>query len=1011
MRNLLFITAFLLAATASGYSAERIEGRIVPSDHSPHVSLAKRAIGEAYRYTVFDREAIRKRMASDPRYAAALEEARTSMAVFVSLDDEDIRRLILPANTKRALMVHRKGCPVHGGGTGVYQPFGQRVDILHPGRVQCPIGKEWYPNADFPDDGSGWLDNRPGSPTKGEWFYFTGWYNQWFLNSLPQYLKPLSMVWFLTGEDVYRHKAMVLLQRFMEVYPDIDSNDLTYDGNDWGTYVKMTGSFWEGSILLDIARSVEILSSSLDSGFLRQVEEKIYRPAYTAYRAKPSAANWGNNWNQALAKFATVAGDNDLLGFMLNDHPAAEAPVLDNQFFRDGFPFEASLSYASTYHQVAKSIAEAMGPDGRWVWDHPHVRASFHSFADLVCLDRFTHFAADMGSIVNTGWTLPLADITDAYLAYRTPEMARYLLRARNIAGSPDPTLEDLFRPALDLGEVQRTAARAPEERSTVAPVRGLAILRTGKGENRAALFLDYGYAHAAHSHADRLNINFFTEGREFIPEMGYPEYMDHIAPATGGWTTHTVCHATVEVDEKRQAPGTFGDLHAFADLEGVKYIDASCEDAYSWRGVDRYRRTLLLIDIPGGAYAVDLFRVRGGNRHDYLFHGPIGELALDGPSLSASAPGTLAGVNVPFGFAPNTGNPYDTANSGYQYLYDVRSGRADSLFSAAWTLPDSLTFRATFVPEGSETFISAMGYPRPATKLFPPMPFLIRRHDVTLGGEESRFATVLSTERDAPVIREVRRIELTGDPKNSGYALLIRHAFGEDIIVSSVSLGARVKSADGTIELSGMLGVLSRRTGQPARMTLVGGTAFRVEKQSVRLASPVFATTVREAGDNRLVLRDPLPAGSVGRLLLADRGPVCSVYRVTDVHETAADIYPSTWIGRGRVGTVNNDSGTILDGRAIFPLGEASYLSRENREKSGARNYYAGAWVTTPDGKFSYPLSTGGNSGFVIEKEKESVSLKREFPSGSDFYLYDLGPGDRVYMVNMKQAVFQPRK
>ena len=1004
MRNLLFIAVFLIAA-ASVYSAEPPAGRIVPSDHSLRVTLTKRKAGEAYRYTVFDRAAIRQRMASDSRYAAALEETRKGMAEFIALDDGQIRSLILPADTKRALMVHRKGCPVHGGGTGVYQPFGQRVDIHHPGQVQCPIGEEWYPNADFPDDGSGWLDNRPGSPTKGEWYYFVGWYNQWFLNSLPQYLKPLSMLWFLTGEEVYRHKATVLLERFMEVYPNIDSHDLTYDGADWGTYVKMTGSFWEGSLLLDIAKSVEILSPGLDADFLQRVEEKIYRPAYAAYRAKPSASNWGNNWNQALAKFAAVTGDEDMLGFMLNDHPAAEAPVLDNQFFRDGFPFEASLSYASTYHEVAKSIAEAMGSDGRWVWDHPHMRASFRSFADLVCLDRFTHFASDMGSIINTGWTLPLADITDAYQAYHTPELARYLLRAREIAGSPAPALEDLFHPALDLKEVQRTAARAQEERSTIAPVRGLAVLRTGKGEKRAALFLDYGFAHTAHSHADRLNINFFAEGREFIPEMGYPEYMDHIAPATGGWTTHTVCHATVEVDEKRQAPGTFGDLHAFADLDGVKYIDASCEDAYSWCGVDRYRRTLLLIDLPGGAYTVDLFRVRGGNRHDYLFHGPIGELELEGPALSAPASGTLAGVNVPFGLALNDGNPYDTANSGYQYLYDVRTSRADSLFSAVWTLPDSLKFRATFVPEGSETFIRAQGYPRPATKLFPPMPFLVRRHDHPDGAGESRFATVLSTERGAPVIREVRKIELTGDSKASGYALLVRHAYGEDIIVSTISPDARVKSADGSIELCGMLGVLSRRTGQPARMTLVGGTSFRVGTQNVRLARPVFTSTVREVGDDYLALRDSLPAVYTGRMLFADRGPVRSVYRVTGVRGAVASVYPPTWIGRGRVGTASDSSGTVIDGRAVFPLGETSTLSREKREDSGARNYYAGAWLTTPDGRFSYPLSGGGNAGFVIAKGKKSGSLNNEFPKGSDFYLYDLGPGDRVYLLNMRQV------
>ena len=83
-------------------------------------------------------------------------------------------------------------------------------------------------------------------------------------------------------------------------------------------------------------------------------------------------------------------------------------------------------------------------------------------------------------------------------------------------------------------------------------------------------------------------------------------------------------------------------------------------------------------------------------------------------------------------------------------------------------------------------------------------------------GAGESRFATVLSMESDEPFIREVRRIELTGDSGASGYALRVRHRWGEDIIVSTVSPDARVKSADGSIELCGMLGVASRREGRP---------------------------------------------------------------------------------------------------------------------------------------------------------------------------------------------------
>jgi len=55
---------------------------------------------------------------------------------------------------------------------------------------------------------------------------------------------------------------------------------------------------------------------------------------------------------------------------------------------------------------VIRVVTGVMGDEGRHLWDHPHLRATYSAYTDLVCLDRFTHFAADMGSLQNDGWTL-----------------------------------------------------------------------------------------------------------------------------------------------------------------------------------------------------------------------------------------------------------------------------------------------------------------------------------------------------------------------------------------------------------------------------------------------------------------------------------------------------------------------------------------------------------------------------------------------------------------------------
>ena len=459
---------------------------IIPSLHKINLfqeSKANTSIRD--RYNTFDREAIITMAAGDDRYLTAIENAKKSVRMLIEMSDDELRALIPPAQTKRAMMVHRSGCPVHGGGTAVYQPFGNRANLAYPLKAHCPIGGEEYPNSDFPDDGQGWLDNRAGSPTEGERYYFVGWFNQWFLNQMPAYFKTMAHVWFLTGEQVYRDKACVLLERFMEVYPDIDGKDLTYDGTDWGVYVKMTGTYWEGTRLMYLARGIELFLPTFDDEFIEEINEKIYRPAYDAYHAKPASGNWGNYWNTALTKIGTVTGDREILEFALYDHPAAEVPTLDNQFMRDGFPFEASISYASSYQFVASNVAVAMGDNGRWIWEHPHLRESFHAFADMVCLGRFTHFAADAGGIRNNGWTLPFSLVRSSYLAYRTPKLARYLLQAIDIHGMSDSvTLDDLFKEPLDMDEVRQTAARADRKRarlhrSVVSPYSGRALMTT----------------------------------------------------------------------------------------------------------------------------------------------------------------------------------------------------------------------------------------------------------------------------------------------------------------------------------------------------------------------------------------------------------------------------------------------------------------------------------------------------------------------------------------------------
>ncbi len=994
-----FISALFCALFLNTTSAAVFADGIHPGAYESSSildSLNRSGDNGGYNYQDFDRTKLLERFSSDGRYIDIFERAKASVAPIMAMSKEEVRGLILPADTIRAFMVNRSGCPVHGGGTAVYEPFGRSIDLEHPHTVYCPIGGECYPNKDFPDDGSGWLDTRPESPTKGQRFYFKGWFQHWFLRYIGILLKTMAQLWLISGDDSYRVQALTLLERFAEVYPDLDAKDLTYSGDDWDVYVKMTGSYWEGSVLYDIASAVEILHNNIPAPLLETIHENVYRAAFEAYRAKPAASNWGNNWNPPLAKFATVLGDKEMLDFMLNGHPAAQAPVLDNQFFRDGFPYEASLSYASTYHGVAIGVADAMNEHGKWVWNHPHMRESWNSFADLVCLDRYTHFAADMGSLNNKGWTLPVYIVEPAYRAYHTPVLARYLLQSMEINGVKGPdSLDDLFVAPLDIVELKSMAECAPDLKSTVGAVRGIGILRSGMGNNRTAFVMDYGYAHRAHSHADRLNINFFSKGREFIPEMGYPEYMDDTAPATGGWTTNTVCHSTVEVDEKRQVTGVFGDLTAFATLKGFAFMEANCPDAYVHRNVSEYRRSAALIDVPGGAYVLDIFRVSGGGRHDFLFHGPPVDVSFEGIEMPSPQEGTLAGKDVAFGEkAPET-HPYSLKNSGYQYLYNVRKKDISTPYTAMWRTENNQIFRAHFLPIGSETFIQTEGYPRPSSKSLPPMPFLIRRRDDARNKGYSTFVTALSVDKNERLIEHIERIELSPESHRSAVAIKVTHAYGEDILLSTSESGATLKSKDGRYELRGRCGLITKRTDSQETMSLIEGTLLRDGNQTVTLDTPSYQARITDVHEDRLILDREIMGTGMTSYAFVDRGNVRSVYRIGPNRDNSIDITPAPWIGKGIIGSIDHARNTIIDSRPVYPLGEV---------RSGERNYYDGAWITTLDGSTYHRLNCGDNEGFVLDSAT-GTGVPYAFKVGEPFLLYDCGPGDTVTITRTRQS------
>jgi hypothetical protein len=141
-----------------------------------------------------------------------------------------------------------------------------------------------------------------------------------------------------------------------------------------------------------------------------------------------------------------------------------------------------------------------------------------------------------------------------------------------------------------------------------------MAVLRHGQGPKSTVFTMGMSPA-GGHRHYDNLAIYYETGGRTILGDHGYLAE----APAQR-WVKDTFSHNLVIVDDQRQVFRSDGlrkpSLRMMATsplasvVEGASQVYAQCSD---------YRRLAVLVKGPAAeTFVVDIFRVQGGEKHDY---------------------------------------------------------------------------------------------------------------------------------------------------------------------------------------------------------------------------------------------------------------------------------------------------------------------------------------------------------------------------------------------------------
>jgi hypothetical protein len=884
---------------------------------------------------------------SDPATTAVVAKLRTACDRLLKMSDEELWEFVPPPDLPRALNVRfGADCPVHGAEVfrvGGHYPW--KLDPAKPFKVTCPVGGETYPSNDFAayykagrkekldtheryvDDGYGWVND------KGERFWFVGYYvfwQRWRREAIPG-VENLAHLYLLTGDPAAAHKACVLLARLAQVYPEMDYSTQAYHNGSWpsGYRGKIFDYVWENSTARSFATAVDNLWPALAvaddpalAAWLRQRGiENLRSYALTRLVNEDEKAVLDGNirgnmiFQETLLHCAMVHDNHDPAQGVTTEQAlnwimwggGEMGTMLANGVTSDGAGCENTPGYNEMWMTSFYSLADKLKPFGvdLFAFGSGKLKKMVDYYLDITVAGKYIPSIGDINGSVN-----PQPKIWDARIFRRAFDVYRDARHARALIQLGTPARE--LYPKASEAELKRTESEAADLGLVTRSLGGygLAVLESGSADNRRAAAMYYGSQGAWHGHKDRLNIEYIARDRTYMMEMGYPA---HWGDKADQWTMGTASHCVVLVNEEGHHGKPAGELCALADSPMVKLMDASVERVYPGT-VSLYRRTVGMIDVgKRHSYLVDIFRVRGGNQHDYNFHGlPDGKLSVEGVQLDAARPGTVAGDDVPFGKRPD-----NYKGSGYYYLFNARHGKPEGAWRAAWEQADANGLRLWMLPGSCQEIIVADCEPEFKPNAPKEIKYLLARNR----GEnlESAFVGVIEPYLRRPFIDSVERLRAArcGRPQDVT-ALRVSIGRRTDEIVSFLGGGpCRLESG---LETNAEFAAASFDHAGMLFAVIADGRSLSHKGASIRCGGPIKRRIAAiDYERNEITLDGPAPAGGalVGSAVIIGDANRTTNYTVRSVRRDGAravlgfgDVSPL--IGLGVVGEINAREGKL---------------------------------------------------------------------------------------------------
>ncbi len=657
---------------------------------------------------------IEKAKANVKKYAWAADIQKgivEAVQPWMKFSDEQLWDLMFGNTIMRSWMVWSNGyCPACKDPVPMYN---WEIDAFKmPWKVRCPGCKELFPKNDFyefyrsgldehgvfdpkiadrsllfnveypdskeplhkfgVDDGEGYVegDNR--------WRFIGAYliYGQW-KQLICGGIRNLSAGYVVTGNNIYVHKAGVLLDRVADLYPTFDfaKEGLAYEQSHGSGYVSTWHDACEetrelalaydqifealgddGELVTFLSRKAEQFKlSNPKSSFediQRNIEDGILRDAIqNRYRIE---SNYPRT-DIAIAVIKTILGwpkNRDEVYAMLDG-------IIEEATAVDGVTGEKGLAAYSTIgpSSMAELLEQYARLEPNFLRDifqrHPRLHQMYRFHFDTWCFQKYYPLVGDTGGF---------AQKVERYVGVSfsnnpglAPSMYTFLWNLYELTGDAsfvqilyhanDNTADGLpFDLFADNPETfQREVSEVIDHEGADFKVGSvnkqqwhLAILRSGQGADARALWLHYDSG-GRHSHADGMNLGLFAKGLDLMPDFGYPpvQYGGWGSPRAV-WYRMTASHNTVVVDGQNQRTSA-GETTLWADGKQFQAIRVSGPGLIEGK---QFERMVAMIDISEqDSYIVDIFRVVGGIDHAKFTRSHFGQITTEGLGKSPLPP------------------------------------------------------------------------------------------------------------------------------------------------------------------------------------------------------------------------------------------------------------------------------------------------------------------------------------------------------------------------------------